>query len=122
METIVAELKDNSLVITSEVGKRLGWKKWTKLHIEADDSHLYLHPQDLSAEEIARVARIYLAEYVGNATDVKTPVRDNGKWRVEAVLSHRPQTIGYMTFTVQGELVEEESDSPAKLQGLQDED
>ncbi len=94
----------------------------TKLFVETQEHDLYVRRQELSAKEIARLARIHLAEHVGNATDVKTPVRTNGKWRVEAVLSYRPQTIGYVTFNAEGELIEEESDSPAKLRGLTDAD
>jgi hypothetical protein len=122
METIVVKLQDKALVLPPEVGKQLGWESGTKLFVETQEHNLYVRQQELSAKEIARLARIHLAEHVGNATDVKTPIRINGKWRVEAVLSHRPQTIGYMTFTAQGELVEDESDSPAKLRGLSDED
>jgi antitoxin component of MazEF toxin-antitoxin module len=121
METIVVKLKDKALVLPPEVGKQLGWEPGTKLFVETQEQNLYVRRQELNAKEIARLARIHLAEHVGNATDVKTPIRINGKWRVEAVLSYRPQTIGYMTFTAQGELVEDESDSPAKLRGLSDE-
>ena len=122
METIKVKLKDDALVLQFEVGKQLGWESGTKLFVETQEHDLYVRRQELSAKEIARLARIHLAEHVGNATDVKTPVRINGRWRVEAVLSHRPQTIGYMTFTTQGEIIEDESDSPAKLRGLSDED
>ena len=122
METVTIKLKDDALVLPPEVGKQLGWMAGTKLFVETQEHDLYVRRQELSAKEIARLARIHLAEHVGNATDVKTPVRTNGKWRVEAVLSYRPQTIGYVTFNAEGELIEEESDSPAKLRGLTDAD
>jgi len=72
----------------------------------------------LSANEIAKRAGIYWAKYVGDATEVKTPVRIDGKWRVEVVLSYRPETIGFLTFSQTGELIKDESDSPRKLKGL----
>jgi hypothetical protein len=122
METITIRLKEDALVLPTEVGKQLGWEAGTKLFVETQEHDLYVRRQELSAKEIARLARIHLAEHVGNATDVKPPVRMNGKWRVEAVLAYRPQTIGYMTFTAAGELIEDESDSPAKLRGRSDED
>jgi len=69
-------------------------------------------------EEIADITGTYLIDYVGDATDVKTPVWQDGKWRVEVVLSYRPVTVGFLTFSPDGQLIEEESDSPAKMKGI----
>jgi len=117
-ETIVAEVKDNSLVLSPEVGERLGWKAGTKLLIERHNGTVIICPQELTAEEIADIACIYLIKYVGDATDVKTPVWKDGKWRVEVVLSYRPETVGFLTFSPDGRLAENESDSPAKMKGI----
>lgn len=122
MSTFTVEVNDNKLFVPADAIEKLGWLENTKILFEKDNRRAVIRPLELTAKEIARLARVYLTEYVGNATDVKTPIRVHDKWRVEAVLSHRPQTIGYLTFTAQGELVAEESDSPAKLRGLHGED
>ena len=122
MNTVTAEVQDKTLVLPSEILETLGWRQSDKISIEKDNGKIFLRLQELSAEEIEKRAGIYLAKYVGDATDVKPPIRFHGKWRVEAVLSCRPETIGYLTYTPQGELIEEESDSPAKLRGLKRED
>ncbi len=118
MSTITVEVKDKKLVLPIGALDQLGWRENTSILLEKDNGSIVIRPQELTAREIARLAGIYLAKYVGDATDVKTPIRIDDKWRVEAVLSYRPQTIGYLTFTAQGELIQEESDSPAKLRGL----
>lgn len=109
METIEAEFKENSLDLPTAIGERLGWKPGTKLLIETRDRDMYLRPQELSAKDVARLAGIYLVKYVGDATDVKAPIRVDGKWRVEVVLSYRPQTVGFLTFSPDGQLIENES-------------
>ncbi|MGH7596444.1 MAG: hypothetical protein ACREOI_08830 [bacterium] len=122
MNTITVEVKDKKLVLPNGALDQLGWRENTNILLEKDNGSVVIRPRELTAKEIARLAGIYLAKYVGDATDVKTPIRNDDKWRVEAVLSYRPQTIGYLTFTAQGELIPEESDSPAKLRGLSRED
>lgn len=122
MSTFTVEINDNKLFLPTDAIEKLGWPESTKILFEKDNGRVVIRPLELTAKEIARLAGIYLAKYVGDATDVKTPIRIAGKWRVEVVLSYRPQTIGYLTFTAQGELIPEESDSPAKLRGLRRED
>jgi antitoxin component of MazEF toxin-antitoxin module len=118
MITVTAEVKNNALVLPADTIVQLGWREDAKVLIEKQNSTVVLRPQQLTAEEIADLACTYLVEYVGDATAVKTPVWTNGKWRVEVVLSYRPETIGYLTFSQFGELIEEESDSREKLKGL----
>lgn len=122
MSTITAEVKDKKLVLLTGALDQLGWRENTNIFLEKDNGSVVISPRELTAKEIARLAGIYLVKYVGDATDVKTPIRIEDKWRVEVVLSYRPQTIGYLTFTTQGEFIPEESDSPAKLRGLNRED
>ncbi len=117
MSTITAEVRDKKLFLSTEADEQLGWREGVKILFEKDNGKMVIRPQELTVEEIADIACTYLVEYVGDATAVKTPVWINGKWRVEAVLSHRPETIGYLTFSRFGELIEEESDSRKKLKG-----
>ena len=119
MNTITAELKEGGLIISTDAIEELGWRGGTmKISIEKHNGTAVLRPLELSTKEISDIACIYLIEHVGDATAVKKPILQNDKWRVEVVLSYRPETIGYLTFTRAGQLIESESDSPAKLKGI----
>jgi len=119
MSTFTAEVKDKKLLLPIEAFEWLGWRNSTKISIEKNNGTVVIRQQELTAEEIADVACIYLIEHVGDATAVKMPLWLNGKWRVEVVLSYRPKTtVGYLTFSSDGQLIESESDSPAKMKGV----
>jgi hypothetical protein len=118
MSVITAEVKDNVLFLPTEAFEKLGWHEDTKIIFERHDGAVVFLPKQLTAEEIADIAGTYLVKYVGDATDVKTPIWQDGKWRVEVVLSYRRETtVGFLTFSPDGHLVESESDSPAKMKG-----
>ncbi len=118
MSTITVEVKDNLLVLSDHAMERLGWREDTKISIERENGKVILRPKELTPNEIANLACIHLIKKVGDATAVKMPVWQDGKWRVEVVLSYRPETIGYLAFSSHGQLIEGESDSPAKLKGF----
>jgi len=118
MSIVTAEVKDNILILPVETIEKLGWRDDTNILFEKQNGKVFIRPKELTPEEIADIACTYLVKYVGDATDVKTPVRQDEKWRVEVVLSYRPQTVGFLTFSSEGKLVENESDSPAKMKGL----
>jgi len=118
MSTVTAELKGNMLFLPSDAIEQLGWSESTKILFEKHNGKIAIRPKELTAKEIADIACIFLIEYVGDATAVKKPVWQDGKWRVEVVLSYRPETIGFLTFSADGQLIENESDSPAKLKGI----
>jgi len=116
MNTITAEVRDNALVLPPDVIAQLGWREDTKILIKRDNGSLLLRSQEITAEEIEKIACTYLIDRVGDATAVKTPLLKDGRWHVEVVLSYRPQTVGFLTFSLDGRLVESESDSPVKMQ------
>lgn len=118
MNTFTVEVKDKKLLLPIEAFEWLGWRDSTKISIEKNNGMVVIRQQELTAEEIADIACTYLIDCVGDAIDVKTPVWQNGKWRVEVVLSYRPKTVGFLTFSSDGQLIEEESDSPAKMKGM----
>lgn len=119
MTTITAELQDKALVLPSEVLETLGWRQSDKISIEKDNGKIFLRPSELTADDIADLACVYLIDHVGDATAVKKPTWKNGKWSVEVGLSYKPETIGFLTFSVDGHLIASESDSPAKLKGFE---
>ena len=118
MSVVTAEVKDDALFLPAEAFAELGWREDAKVSIEKQNGKVVFRPQLLAAEEIADIACVYLIDYVGDATAVKMPIWKDGKWRVEVVLSYRAETVGYLTFTSDGQLIENESDSPAKMKGM----
>ncbi len=119
MSTFTAEVKDKKLLLPAEAFEWLGWRDSTKISIEKNNGTVVIRQQELTAEEIADIACTYLIDCVGDATDVKTPVLQNGKWLVEVVLSYRREiTVGFLTFSADGQLIENESDTPAKMKSI----
>jgi bifunctional DNA-binding transcriptional regulator/antitoxin component of YhaV-PrlF toxin-antitoxin module len=122
METVEIQIKGNALLMPWEVAERLGWKEGMELEVEERDQKFYLGPSKDMARRIADLACIYLLQHVGEGYHVKTPVWQCGKWRVEVSLFNQPETVGVLMFSWDGQLLAEESDSPAKLRGLSRED
>jgi antitoxin component of MazEF toxin-antitoxin module len=119
MNTVIAEVSDDVIVVPAETIERLGWHEDTNIILEKHNGKFVFRAKKLTADEIADIAGTYLVKYVGDATDVKPPVWQGGKWRVEVVLSYRRETtVGFLTFSPDGHLVESESDSPAKMKGF----
>jgi len=118
MSTVTAEVRDKKLFLPTEAMRQLGWHEGVKILFEKDNGAMVIRPQELTAEEIADIACIYLIDHVGDAAAVKTPKWMDGKWRVEVVLSYRAKTVGFLTFSPDGQLIEEESDNPAKMKGM----
>ncbi len=118
MQTASVKVENDALILPLELIEQLGWRENTKILIQKHNGAVAIRPKELTADEIADLACIYLIKYVGDATAVKLPIRQDGKWRVEVVLSYKPETIGFLTFSSDGRLIESESDSPAKLKGI----
>jgi len=117
MNTGTPEARDDAIVVPAEMIERLGWREDTTVILEKRNGTFVVRAKKLSADEIANRACVFLIKHVGDATAVKTPVWKDGKWRIEVVLSYRPETIGFLTFSPDGHIIESESDSPAKLKG-----
>jgi len=118
MSKVTVEVRNNTLVLPTDAIEQLGWREGTTISIKKHNGNVVLRPQEFTEEEIENIACIYLLEYVGDATAVKTPVWNDGKWRVEVVLSYRPETVGFLTFSPDGQLIDKESDSAAKMKGI----
>jgi len=118
MITVTAEVENKELVVPGEVLEELGWREDATIVLEKRNGRIVFRPRRLNAKEIADLTCIYLIKYVGDATAVKSPIWKDGKWRVEVVLSYRPETIGFLTYSSDGALIESESDSPKQLKGV----
>lgn len=115
MNTFTGEVRDNAMAVPPEIIAQLGWQEETRIFFKRDNGSILLRPQELTAEEIDDLACTYLVKYVGDATAVKDPIFVDGKWRVEVVLSYRDETVGFLTFSRDGQLIPQESDSPQKM-------
>jgi len=95
MSTFTVEVNENKLFLPTDAIEKLGWPESTKILFEKDNGRVVIRPLELTAKEIARLAGIYLAKYVGDATDVKRrftlPV--NGAWKLSCLIDHKPSAI-----------------------------
>lgn len=83
--------------------------------IELQRSFIRIVPAEVDAAEIADRAATYVFDSVGDAAAVGQPERIGNRWRVPILLSYRPKQLGVLTFSLRGELVPEESESPETM-------
>jgi len=117
METVEIQINGNTLFLSDAVAERLGWREGLELEVEERDQKFYLGPSKHSARKIADQAWIYLLQHLGEIYHGKPPIWQRGKWRVEVALRDGPETAGVLTFSWDGRLIAEESDSPEKIKG-----
>ena len=124
MSKILEEITAKGLHLPNSVLENWGWEEGTKVTIEHNNNNktIVISPREITAREISSRACIFLLKKVGDAAGVKTPVRDGDKWRVTVVLPHRKKDLGQLTYTLDGFLVPEESDSSEQLKAKANED
>lgn len=122
MSKIYEEITAKGLTLPNIVLEQWGWEEGTRVVIESQNGTIVIKPEELTARDIARRACIFLLKKVGDATAVKTPIRDGNKWRVTVVVPYLKKDIGQLTYTLDGSLIPEESDTPEQLTEKADED
>jgi len=113
MSKIYEEITSQGLALKETIFER--WGEGTKVVIESCNKTITIKPKEVTAREITKRARIFLLWEVGDATDVKPPIKDGDKWRVTVVLPYLKKELGQLTYSLDGVLVPEESDTPEQL-------
>lgn len=122
MSKIVEEVTAKGLTLPSTFLEQWGMGEGTKVAIESSNKAIVIKPEEVTAREITKRAMTFLLWKVGDATGVKTPVRDGNKWRVTVVLPYLKKDLGQLTYTLDGTLVFEESNTPEELSQKANED
>ncbi len=122
MSKIVEEITAKGLTLPSTFLEQWGMGEGTKVAIEFSNRAIVIKPEEVTAREITKRALTFLLWKVGDATGVKTPVRDGNKWRVTVVLPYLKKDLGQLTYTLDGTLVIEESNTPEELSKQANED
>jgi len=122
MSKISEEITAQGLLLPNTVLEQWGWEAGTKVVIESYNKTITIKPEELTAREITRRVLSFLLNKVGDATAIKTPIRDGDKWRVTVVLPHRKKDLGQLTYTLDGFLVPEESNTAEQLKTKANED
>jgi len=122
MSKIIEEVTANGLVLPSAVLEQGGIAEGTKVVIESYNKTIVIKPEALNARDIAKRARIFLLWKVGDATDVKLPIKEGNRWRVTVVLPYLKKELGQLTYTLDGTLVPEESNTAEQLKAKANED
>ena len=115
MSKVVQEISSKGFHLPKSLIEKWGWQEGTKVVVESHGRSVSIYPQDLMSVDIADMACNYLLEHVGDAVAVKTPYRVNDHWVVPVVMSYQKINLGRLLFTSSGDLIIEESDSPAML-------
>ncbi len=115
MSKIIQEITVDGLHLPKTLVEQFGWREGTKVMLEIHDRTVSIVPQELTAEDIAEIACIFLLEKVGDAVAIKKPQKKDDKWIVDVVLPHVKKDLGTLVFTANGKLMSDESDSPSKL-------
>ena len=115
MSKIIQEITADGLRLPKTLVEQFGWREGTKVMLEIHDRTVSIVPQELTAENVAEIACIFLLEKVGDVAAIKKPQKRDDKWIVDIVLPHAGKDLGTLVFTVDGKLMLDESDSPSKL-------
>ncbi len=115
MSKVVQQISSKGLHLPKALFEKWGWREGAKVIVENHGRMISIYPQELTGVDIADVACNYLLEHVGDAVAVKTPYRVNDHWIVPVVLAYQQKELGRLSFTSSGDLIIEESDSPATL-------
>lgn len=122
MSKIVEEVTDKGLVVPNTVLEQGGIAEGSKVVIESYNKTIVIKPEALNARDIAKRARVFLLWKIGDATDVKLPIKEGNRWRVTVVLAYLKKELGQLTYTLDGILVPEESNSVEQLKTKANED
>jgi hypothetical protein len=122
MSKIFEEITAKGLFVPNTVLEQWGWEEGTRVVIEPQNGTIVIKPEELTARDIAKRARIFLLKKVGDASGIKTPVREGNKWRVTVVLPYEKKDLGQLTYTLDGFLVPEESNTAEQLKAKANED
>ncbi|MGH7457233.1 MAG: hypothetical protein ACRENG_38140 [bacterium] len=122
MSKIVEEVTAKGFALPNTILEQWGWEEGTKLLIESQNKTVTIKPAEVTAREITKRACTFLIWEVGDATGIKTPVKDGNKWRVTVVLPHRKKDLGQLTYTLDGTFIPEESNTPEQLKEKANED
>jgi len=112
---LIQEVTSKGLHLSKTLIEKWGWQEGTKVIVESHGRSVSIYPQELTSVDIANMACNYLLDHVGDALAVKTPYRENDHWIVPVVMPYDKKDLGRLLFTCSGDLIVEESDSPAIL-------
>ena len=122
MTRIVQRVGARGLQLPKELVERWGVKEGQEVVIELTRSFIRIVPAKVEAAEIADRAATYVLDCVGDAAVIGQPERAGEWWRVPVLLSYRPKQLGVLTYSLRGELLSEESDSPETMRERSRED
>lgn len=122
MSKVIQEVTSEGLLISKSLLDQCGGVEGREVLIEFDRHSIHISPVELKPNKIADIAASYVFEHVGDATAVGSPQRGRECWIVPVVLPHKRKVLGRLVFSLNGDLIIEESDSLAVLRERSDED
>jgi len=105
MSKIIQEITADGLHLPKALVEQFGWHDGTKVVMEIHDRTVSIVPQELTVEDIAEIACVFLLEKVGDAAAIKRPKKKDDKWIVDVVLPHARKDLGTLVFTANGKLM-----------------
>jgi antitoxin component of MazEF toxin-antitoxin module len=115
MTQVIQRVSSKGVQLPKELLEPWGVKEGQEVIIELQRSFIRIVPAEVDATEIADRAATYVLDWVGDATGVGQPERVGERWYVPVLLSYRPQQLGVLCYSLRGELLPEESDSPQTM-------
>ncbi|MBU1486710.1 hypothetical protein KKH56_01480 [bacterium] len=116
------EVTSEGLLIPKSLLEQCGGVEGKEMLIELGRHSVHIFPVELRPDEIADIAASYVFEHVGDATAVGSPQRERDRWTVPVILSYKQKILGRLVFSLNGDLIPEESDGLAVLRKQADED
>ncbi len=122
MTQVVQKVSADGIHLPKELVEQCGVTEGHDVVIELEDFTIRITPAEVDAAEIADRAATYVFDHVGDAAAVGQPICEGERWRVPVVLSYRPKEIGTLIYSLRGELLRDESDSPRAMRERSRED
>ena len=115
MERVTQPFNTKGVQIPGYLIERFGYLPGTNVVIEVDTKGIHIIPALLDADDIERRAMTYALHNIGDAVSVEVE-KQAQHWLVTVYGTEElPEPIGYLVYSDNGELLEDESTSPEAM-------
>lgn len=114
MEKVHQVVSREGLQIPLPIMQRYGLQPGSPVILELDETGIHIALELPARQDIENDALQYLLKNLGDAATVQVEQEDD-KWRVAVFAAGIRDPLGYLVYTVKGQLLEEHSTSPKTM-------
>lgn len=118
----VQQISVDGLHLPKELMQQWGAREGQEVVVQCERDAIRIVPTEVDASRIMDIAATYVLDNVGDATAVGQPQRVADRWQIPIVLSYQGKQVGVLTYSLRGELMPDQSDSPQRMRERSRED